>query len=65
MVLDTVRDRVFPSPDQVSRFQAVARQFLLAKALRVSLWRNFCTKRDTFYGTSYLKAHLLGNRCPK
>ncbi|MPC49932.1 hypothetical protein E2C01_043748 [Portunus trituberculatus] len=40
MVLDTVRAQVFPSPDRVSRFQAVVQQFLLAKAPPVSLWRS-------------------------
>ncbi|MPC60840.1 hypothetical protein E2C01_054899 [Portunus trituberculatus] len=40
MVLDTVRARVFPSPDQVNHFQAVVQQFLLAKAPPVSLWRS-------------------------
>lgn len=40
MVLDTVRARVFPSPDRVSRFQAVVRQFLSAKAPPVTLWRS-------------------------
>ncbi|MPC67323.1 hypothetical protein E2C01_061497 [Portunus trituberculatus] len=39
MVLDTFRARVFPSPDQANHFHAVARQFLLAKAPLVSLWR--------------------------
>ncbi|MPC54372.1 hypothetical protein E2C01_048283 [Portunus trituberculatus] len=31
MVLDTIRARVFPSPDRVNQFQAVAQQFLLAR----------------------------------
>ncbi|MPC54314.1 hypothetical protein E2C01_048224 [Portunus trituberculatus] len=26
---------------------------------------NLWAKGDTFWGTSYLKAHPLGNRCPK
>ncbi|MPC71633.1 hypothetical protein E2C01_065917 [Portunus trituberculatus] len=26
---------------------------------------NLWTKGDTFWGTSYLKAHRLGNRCPE
>ena len=40
MVLDTVGALVFPSPDRVSRFQVVARQFLTDKAPPVSLWRS-------------------------
>ncbi|MPC24890.1 hypothetical protein E2C01_017985 [Portunus trituberculatus] len=30
-------------------------------AFHVNLW----AKGDTFYCTSYLKAHPLGNRCPE
>ncbi|MPC48153.1 hypothetical protein E2C01_041921 [Portunus trituberculatus] len=37
VVLDTVRAQIFPLPDWVNRFKAVAQQFLLAEAPPVSL----------------------------